>query len=282
MVYISMPTEFYNVCILISSSDNTWDVARQTLYSFLTYWPNCPFPIFVGLNSPNQELIEINYHPVFAEVSGWRQELHAQVASLPEQYGYILLFLDDFVLLSPVDEKKLLQLVNEALSNEWAYLRFKQLLGAWLPLLARRIKDKIKNQLYCEIPQNAPYFSSLQVALWERAHLLNMLNLPGSIWDFERQAIPNVQHYAICCKSPIDYIHVVERGQWQPYAKRVLSQCGVKFDPGSRIVRGIGSEINRLIYKIKFALFGYTGYRLRQWHKADILNTLFSGLKIRC
>ena len=268
MVELSMSTNFSNVCILISSSDNTWDVVRQTIRSFLTYWPNCPFPIFVGLNSSKQELIETGYHQVFAEVGGWRQELHTQVASLPAEYSHILLFLDDFVLLRPVNEEKILQMIDEALSKQWAYLRFKRLLGAWLPFFVRQTMDRISNKSFCEIPQNAPYFSSLQVALWERTHLLNMLNLPGSIWDFERQIIPQVKHYAICFKSPIDYIHVVERGQWQPYAKRVLRQCGVKFDPGTRLVRGIGSEINRWISKIKFALVGYTGYRLRQWYRS--------------
>jgi len=39
------------------------------------------------------------------------------------------------------------------------------------------------------ISQTRPFYSSLQIAIWQREHPLAMLDAPGSPWDFEHQGI---------------------------------------------------------------------------------------------
>ena len=63
-----------------------------------------------------------------------------------------------------------------------------------------------------------------------------MLDAPGSIWDFEHQRVDGARHFAIANRPPIRYQHLVEKGRWQPYAKRLLRNAGLSDDLGSRPV----------------------------------------------
>jgi hypothetical protein len=58
--------------------------------------------------------------------------------------------------------------------------------------------------------------------IWDKGHLLAMLGAPGSIWDFEHQKLDRARHFAVASDPPVRFRHLVEKGRWQPYAKRLL------------------------------------------------------------
>lgn len=92
------------ICVLISSSDNTADVLLQTLKSYQKYWKVSEFDWFVGLNNEQNKLEstlgELNIKPIYAKQPlGWANELQNQLKQL-KQYDYVWLVLDDFFIKS--------------------------------------------------------------------------------------------------------------------------------------------------------------------------------------
>lgn len=255
-----------NLCVFVSSSDNTKDVFSSVSRSFIKCWPHCPYGLYVGLNSPENVDSNNSFVPIFAPISGWRSELREQISRLPQNYKYILLFLDDFLILSTVNSYRINHALNYMKKNRLKYLRLIPLNRAFLPLMLHRVRLRYRNiQTYSEkIPQNMPYYSSLQVAIWERSHLMNMLNLPGSIWAFENQKIQGARHHAVVGCPLIEYVHLVEKGSWQPYAKRLLEETCGSLEAVSRPIRSPMSFCRIWFDRVKFQAIGYSYLKARK------------------
>ncbi len=216
--------------VFICSSDSRRDVLDRVIPSVFKHWTDCPYPVYAGLNSNPGQLPGIV--PVLAPVSDWRTELACQLRQLHEQR--LIVFLDDFLIEAPVQQERMDELLREFEQQRLSYLRL-------LPLgrsLAQRIGEigRPPAMDIQSISETRPFFSSLQVAIWERGHLLAMLDAPGSIWDFEHQKLVGARHFAIASRPPVRYRHLVEKGRWQPYAKRLLRSVGLSNDLGSRPV----------------------------------------------
>lgn len=260
-----MPQYKHNICLFISSSDNTLDVLRHVIPSFEKFWPDCPFEKFVGLNSAVDPKAIDGFHPVYAPVSGWRAELLEQIFHLPEQYGYILLFLDDFLILSPVNGDRLRLLFDEALHREIDYLRLVPIRRAAIQRIANRIYRKNRGGIE-PIGAGSPYYSSLQAALWKRRHLADMLALrERDVWEFEHQQLNGHPHFAISGSPPIHYRHIVEKGRWQPYARRLFAKLDLPFRGGERGMHSPHAHLTLWLNRVKFELVGYAVVRLKRF-----------------
>lgn len=253
-----------NIVVFVASSDNTADVLRQVSPSWLQFWPDCPYPIYVGLNSPIPDLPP-RFQPIYAPKAGWRDEVRAQIAQLPASISQIVLVLDDFLFLQPVDQARFARLAQQALSEQIPYLRLIPQLRAWVPRQIEALRRSLgKLPPYERIGQDMPYYSSLQIALWQKSHLLEMLALPGNIWDFENQRIPKIQHYAVYGESVIRYVHVVEKGKWGHYAPELFQQIGLPLEMGKRAQHSAGMHRTMWINRLKFEVYGYAWLRLKK------------------
>ena len=258
----------HNIVLFISSSDNTLDILRQVIRSFDFCWPDCPFTKFVGLNSIVDETTVFGFQPVYLSVRGWREELLGQILQLPEQYEYILLFLDDFLIFSPVDADRLHRMLNSAMHRELDYLRLVPQKRAVIPAIAKKIFRNAGTDIE-PISVHSPYYSSLQVALWKRRHLMKMLESnEGNIWGFEHQMITGHPHFAIVGMPPIQYVHVVEKGKWLPYTPRLFRKFNLPFCAGDRVVQGRLTYLTLWLNRVKFAILGYAIVRLKQYLRA--------------
>ena len=249
-----------DICVVISSSDNTRDVFMQTSPSFERFWPDCSYPIYVGMNTPVSDKVSERFTFVYADVSNWRVELRQQLAQIQERY--LILFLDDFVLLEEVDTKALSSIIQYGMKHKIPYLRLVPVSRAWIPRKIYQIFHAISHCQVERIPLTQPYYSSLQVALWRKDHLMSCLTYEGSIWDFEHQRIPGINHYAVV-KPLIRYVHVVEKGKWQPYARTIINRVSGRFHPGKRQELGLASYLRWYWAKFRFAMIGYIGVRSR-------------------
>lgn len=254
---------FSNVCLFISSSDNTSDVFLRVSPSYQRFWPDLPFEKYVGLNTPTAALPE-GFHAVYAPVSSWKSELYLQIEALPQRFQYILLFLDDFLILSRVDTGRVERVVREMIKKKLAYLCLSPLYRAWLPSLGKRLTRNYGSEAIEKIKRGRPYYSSLQAAVWERDHLLDMLRLEGDIWDFENQCIPRINHYAVVRYPAIPYIHVVEKGRWVPNAETLFRAIGLPFEPAGREVRPKTDLLWSWVKKVKFGTIGYLVVRIKR------------------
>jgi len=200
---------------------------------------------------------------VTAPVQDWRHELFAQISRLPPAYKYVLLFLDDFFLFSRVNTPRLLMLLDKAIRTDIRYLRLVPISRALLPSLTHAVTKAFHPVDFEIIPERQPYYSSLQVAFWNREHLTAMLGLTGSIWDFEHQNIPGAPHYAVAGKPPLRYVHVVEKGKWGPGVARLFKAAGLPFTPGERGQLPAINLVRVWLNRLKFQLIGYSVIRLK-------------------
>ena len=251
--------------VLFCSSDNTFDVGVEVAAAFDLLWPDCPYPRF-ALTATAQRPWPLPgwNHIVAGQALGWRDELRLGLGALPSEARHVLLVLDDFLLLAPVNTARAVRLIEEAENRDLPYLRLKP--------VDRSIAGKLIWMLrtrpgIAALKSAEPYYASLQLALWRREHLLSMLSQPGSIWDFENQRLPAQTHYAVTRTGPIRYMHVVEKGKWMPYAAKLFARAGIPFTRGLRPVWGRRYMVLHMIRKMRFALFGYSFLRLRSFMK---------------
>jgi hypothetical protein len=248
------------LCIFVCSSDNTHDVFEATHERLLQTWPLTAIPAYVGTNSRS---VPAPLQAVRAPASGWRTELLQQIRALPEQVEHIALVLDDFFFHKAV-QLNTLQRFSSLLSQEQGdYLRLKPVERALIPSMFRRLRRLLG--LLPDIERlvlGEPYYSSLQVAIWRRAYLIERLDRPGNIWAFEHEAPPGSRHFAVTAPC-LDYEHLVEKGKWYRFAPDVLQV------PASSAVFRRGFEEGMLknfkaYHRVKFMLVGYTVFRLRR------------------
>ncbi len=256
-----MPSRF-SVAIFVCSSTNTVDVFNQVIPAFNRMWPDCPYPKFVGLNPPFSDDQEVNgFRAIISPQSGWRDELKAQIQKIESEFDHVILILDDFLVRSQVDSPALEALVKEAVQNQLPYLRLTPLRFS---ILAKGIDTLFLGlQIIRKIPSKTPYYSSLQIAVWNTKHLLSMLGFVGNIWQFEHQKIANKIHWAVVGKGPIDYRHMVEKGKWIPQAPKLFAKLELPFFVGSRGMWPTWVGIKLELDRIKFGIIGYSWVRFK-------------------
>jgi hypothetical protein len=262
------------VGIFVSSSDRTRDVFLQVFAHFGRMWPACPFRKFVGLTTgePGQSMLGFTVVPSSGE-AGWPRELADQIRALPADISFIVLLLDDFLLLEPVDDAHLGQMIREAIRRDSGCVRLKPVDRSWLITMLRRVALLLNRQEFHHLPNSEPYFSSLQASLWKRGHLLASLEKADTIWQFEHVVLAGDPHCAVA-RPALHYRHVVERGSWQPYAPALFARVGLVFDAGTRPIRSSAEMVSHMWRKLRFGLIGFAGMRLRR-----ILRTRFSSSK---
>jgi hypothetical protein len=215
--------------VFICSSDSRRDVLDRVIPSVFKYWCDCPYPVYVGLNS-RPDRLPPNMTAILAPVSDWRSELATQLLQM--NHTRLIVLLDDYLLEARVMQERLDGLLA---TFERLHLQYLRLSPLGLSLLERivRLGQRFPDDIRL-ISADRPFHSSLRIAIWQRQHLLAMLEKPGSIWDFEHQGRDGVRHFAIASRPPIRYQHLVEKGRWQPYARRLLRKAGLSDELGGR------------------------------------------------
>jgi len=242
-----------NVGVLICSSDNRLDILDRVLPSVLKYWSDCPYPLYVGLNTKNKSWARVT--SLEAEPSEWRTEALEQISQIRETN--LIVILDDYLFLQPVDQQRLAELVTRATSLKMPYLRLLPLRRSLSQRLIRsrtRSTDGIQS-----IHSRRPFYSGLQISIWDKAHFVSLLKSPGSIWDFEHQQ-PGLPHFVITDSPPITYRHLVEKGRWLPYAESLLRIAGLSHDLGSRPAWPAWMNMRLWMDEAKFLVLGYANH----------------------
>jgi hypothetical protein len=247
------------VAVFVASSDNTVDVLRRVHPAIAKFWPDCPYNIYVGLNS--QPSPSDRATAVYAAPSQWREELATQLRQLQEDW--VILVLDDFLIRSEVNHLHLAQLVDVCIRNGWPYLRMIPIDRSLLSRLLRPKSHDLPAGVEM-IPAGYPYYSSLQIALWKKSHLLRLLGAPGNIWDFEHLEFPDAAHYAVTGPACIRYRHLVEKGRWLPDSAALLARAGLPAELGTR-ASWPGSVLwKQRIARWRFQIVGYSIMKMRR------------------
>jgi hypothetical protein len=178
-----------------------------------------------------------------------------QVAQISETH--LIVVLDDFLFQEPVDQSRLSVLVSQAVTSNLPYLRLLPVGKSLTERLIRLPGARCAVDLQA-IKERRPFYSGLQIAIWNKAHFVSLLRLPGSIWEFEHHQRPGVPHYAITDCPPITYRHLVDKGRWLPYAKSQLGQAGLSTNLGTRPIWSKWMNLLLLLDEVRFYVLGYT------------------------
>lgn len=163
-----------NCSILVLSCDKNIGLLNIFFERFFLYWPDCPFDIYLGMEDANvkyQGVITLN-----SRTSGWAARVQEYLRKISQEF--LMIILDDFVLERQADTSKIKKFVdfiskNKDIANiSFAEIQDKNNIDAnCLDLLQRR--------------NNANYLLNMQVGVWRKDILLQLLRPNETPWQTE-------------------------------------------------------------------------------------------------
>ena len=216
-----------DVPVLVVSCDAYSDLWRPFFALFQQRWPDCPFPVYLGTNEQTFD------HPRVTVLHsgpdrGWSLNLRHMLDDLGTDY--VILFLEDFFLLRPVETDRFVKLVQIGVEHSVGCLRIYSILPPPHPLHDRPGLGGFE--------AGDPYRVTLQVSLW-RVETLHRLLHPGlTPWQFEvigtRLSGSFVEPFWGVYRPPVVYDHVIEKGRWKPSGLALCKEVGLEIDLSRR------------------------------------------------
>lgn len=216
-----------DAAILVVSCDAYSDLWDPYFRLFRRYWPDCPFPVFLGSNFESYQSDTVTTICVGEDVS-WADNLRKMLDHIGA--SRIILFLEDFFLVSQIDTLKVKSLVQLASEEGLGCLRLFP-----HPPPSRRVRHRRE---LGHIRPGDDYRVSTQVAIWD-VETLRRLAWPGfSAWDFEiiGSIASNEMHAKFwgVYEPVIDYRNGVWRGRWLPEGLEACRAAGIEIDVEAR------------------------------------------------
>ena len=222
----------HSCAVLVVSSDGYKDLWPPFFHLFRQYWPDCPFPVYLGAQTARADIAEVTTLLAGPDES-WSGGLRCFLNQLDTEN--VLLLLEDFFLCETVSTKNILANLAALRTLAGTVLRLN-------PSTPPTIKIGGEYPNIGEQHRLAPFRASLQVSIWDRKGLLALLRDGESAWEFEllgtfrSQAQP--RGFYCTFKQEFPYRHVVEQGAWFWRAGRHYRRKNIGCDFSARRVMG--------------------------------------------
>lgn len=164
--------------VLVVSCDRYSDLWGPFFKIFWNYWPDCPFPVYLGSNFKKHDDPRVKPITVGEDVS-WAAGVIKMIDSL--KADYLFLFLEDFFLTEKVDSSRILNLVETARQNQVGCLRMVS--ASHLSFPPTYPLDEYPG--LGVISAGDINRVSTQVALWKTETLRKLLNPHFNPWQLE-------------------------------------------------------------------------------------------------
>lgn len=170
-----------NIAVVITSCDKRsvlWPIQFQALFK---YWPQLKLdrsfiPIYLISNFKSYDDKRVQTITVGKDIS-WSDNLIQSLKKIDKRY--IVLLLDDYIQIEPINEKRLIELSNLMLVNNSIHTEI-----AMDPVLQDGIPHKIVPHLMYRAQKGAVR-TSLQAGIWQKEGLLSLLRTGENPWQFE-------------------------------------------------------------------------------------------------
>lgn len=228
------------VAVLVASSDGYRDLWQPFFALFRRYWPDCPYPVYLGSNTLRSDEDGVQTLAVGSE-SNWTRSFEAMLAAVPATY--VIVLLEDYLLTDPVRTERVRALVRLLAERDGACLRLIAVPGAPEP--------GPDDPRIGELPRGTPYRLSLQAAIWNRETLLALLEPDESPWELELLGSARTDELPQPFLSVVQgeppelpyFCTAVVRGVWLRDALSLLRREGIRVvsdrprEPVARFVR---------------------------------------------
>jgi hypothetical protein len=245
-----------DLSILVISCDSYADAWPPFFSLFWQYWPDCPYPVFLGANQKG--FSDPKVHSLMAgQDTGWSHSVRRMMEHLDGKY--VLVLLEDFFFFRAVDTAHIASLFSSLVNLNGAYLRLKP-----FPRPDRTIPAYPNIGL---IEPGAPYRVALQAAIWKKDVFLRLLKPGETPWQMELRGTVRSEHipdtfYSVW-KPALHYQAGITIGKWTPSALRRLKRENILLDLSARPVmtfdealrrvasRGMNRVLNSIPWKIR-------------------------------
>ncbi len=231
------------LAVLVLSCDRYADLWPPFFALFKKYWPDCPYPVYLGANTRAYADGKVTSLGTGAD-ENWSDSARAIVSQIPEPY--VLILLEDFLLTQPVDSGLMAQCLGWMKELDAGYMRLKP-----YPPPDRRIAGI---PLVGEIETGAPYRVSLMAAIWEKDTFLQALKSGESAWQMELLGSARsgqLKKRFFCTWRPvIHYLGGVTFGKWLPAAVKFCRKEGIALDLAARGQMSTAQILTRNLRKL--------------------------------
>tara|TARA_B100000767_G_scaffold108233_1_gene103745 strand:+ start:2681 stop:3412 length:732 start_codon:yes stop_codon:yes gene_type:complete len=235
-----------NIALLISTYDKSEDLWTPLEQTYLRYWKDIDFPIYLTTNHMEFESKCFNSLKIGNELS-WSDNLIKSLNKIKE--SYVLLTFDDLFLTDKVDNQFIEQLMTRAIESEFNYLQFYRSISK-----GRSLDDVIFKKF-----NKTRYKNSTIWSFWKKDVLLDLLQKDENAWEFEING--NIRSYTYkdfysTRKNEIPFVNGIVKGIWNPLAKNKLKRLGFSISD-NRSTLGV---LNTVQYKIRDLQFDFLTY----------------------
>lgn len=223
--------------VVIVSCSRFQQVWKPFFALFRRYWHDCPYPVYFltdGERAVTWETIVGDSAPLIKVTDhdrGWRNNFLELIRTV--QHEHVIVFQEDFLLLSHVDTPVVRRLTRYARESEVGCLRLMPCPGPDRPW---------KDGFLGEIGRKTKYLVSLQLAIWNRDMLFRIVYGSRDPWDMENRGVEIAKEekqpfLSVHRESPDDpggpvpyFITAVTRGRWEKGALELLRREGIPMD----------------------------------------------------
>lgn len=229
-----------DVTIVVSSCDKYSALWSPFFGSLFKYWPalntnHKDSKILLVANKQQYQHPRITMVNIPTETS-WTNNILQALQEVDTKY--VLLFLDDYWLNAPVDEQRLAELLHLVRTTDAAML---QISYNDLRYQGGEPHPTIDGVMYRN--KYAHYKLSLQLAVWDKQALLDLLRPGENPWEFELAGTVRSHGYpkdifTVSTNEPVTYINATFQGHVRPEAISHAEAHNFNFDDTSFPVLG--------------------------------------------
>lgn len=244
------------MAVLVLSYDGNSDMWDPFFTLFFRYWPDCPYPVYLTLNTKAYSHQGVRVIST-GKPSSWSEELSKALAQIQEEK--VFLFLEDYFIYEKVSNGEIAEIVKVMDAQKADFFRTGTFPARYRSLWPSRPLENHPGMNI--VDPSARYLVNLQCGIWKKQTLEKLL-VPGeSPWEFEINGSKRfagagflalgLDAYRKAAKvhGPVNYLcGALTRGVLMRAALRLAKREGIVLDTKSRRVETPAEELSRIIY----------------------------------
>jgi len=218
-----------HLAILVISCDNYHDVWKPFFDLLTKFWPDCPYPVYLGTNEKDFSYPGVRVVKAGKD-SSWAENVRKHLDQIEEEY--VLTFLEDFYIARTVDTS----LVENALA-----LTIRDKIDTFSMILPKKGLPYNGERNVFHIDPKMEYCLNTSIAIRKKKVFFDLLKPGYSAWDFEVKNSAEVNRTGtfpgIFVTSGEDYFHCLNgiwRRKWVPGSVRFCERLGIAVDTSHR------------------------------------------------